>query len=490
MEMSRFDINKITRTPEQWSALAFKQTTENNIQWKIALGVIVAAVAASATSPVTGIAIALWSIFSSVQQATLVQRNQVAIREYGCIAHVLDGDDFRAYYQQVGKEAIDKELTFATQQGYSLSDAALDYLEDESIDHTQQRGLGFSSTGGTAQERLTLNQTLLPIHHSPFPNTNTQSSIDNGSNVIDIVAMIASPIRNCIIFGIGGSGKGMLVANALRKIKAQTPNRKIFYIDPKNEPGEYGYTDGIVDVVHRKSCDGCCPEEICDWMDEVLDEYTQWANQQQESLLIIDEGSTLGDAAKKTKNNRIGTLILHTASLGGAKRKNVWLMAQSPFVGPLGLELSATSQITAVALVSDQNTNVIKQWQRSPILEKIDLDRLNRLIKESPVKRAVFFGGNSKWWSVPELPNYSAIDRDGNKPSGDALSTLERTELRERTATNQMIDKLERTKYLTLEDFINQELGAGERLAELKQAIIKTIKDANHWGLAYKFQLD
>ncbi|MBD2441375.1 hypothetical protein [Nostoc sp. FACHB-110] len=476
--MSRFDINKIQRSPEEWSAIAFKQTTENNIQWKIALGIVVAAVAASATSPITGFAIALWSIVSSIQQARSVQRNQIAIREYGCVAHVLNGDDFRAYYKQVGKDAVEAELKFATGQEYSLSNAALEYLEEAGSDKSEVRKI----TPATSDLRLESSSLL--------PSTNTQSSVHDGSNVIDIVAMIAAPIRNCIIFGIGGSGKGMLVANALRRIKADNPRRKIFYIDPKNEPGEYGYTDGIVDVVHRKSCDGCCPEEICDWMDEVLDEYIQWANQQEESLLIIDEGSTLGDAAKKTKNNRIGTLILHTASLGGAKRKNVWLMAQSPFVGPLGLELSATSQITAVALVSDQNTNVIKQWQRSPILEKIDLDRLVQLIKESPVKRAVFFGGNSKWWAMPELPNYSAIDRDGNQPSGDALSTFERRQLRGRTATATMIDKLETTPHLTLDDFIIQELGQGDRLEELKPAIIAVIKKANHNGLSYKFKLD
>lgn len=53
MEMSRFDIQKIEISPEEWSALDFKQTTENDIQWKIALGIIVAA---SATSLITRIA--------------------------------------------------------------------------------------------------------------------------------------------------------------------------------------------------------------------------------------------------------------------------------------------------------------------------------------------------------------------------------------------------------------------------------------------------
>ncbi|MEH1978689.1 MAG: hypothetical protein V7L27_05360 [Nostoc sp.] len=319
--------------------------------------------------------------------------------------------------------------------------------------------------------------------------------------VIDIVREIASPIRNCIIFGIGGSGKGMLVANALRRIKAEKPNRKIFYIDPKNEPSEYGYTEGVVDVVRRKKCKNESPENICKWMDEVLDGtdesigYIEWANNQEESLLVIDEGSTLGDAAKKCRNERIGTLILHISSLGGSSKENVWLLAQSPYVGPLGLNLSATSQITAVAIISDKNTNVLKQWKKSPILEMIDLVQINTLIKASPCNRAVFFGGNSTWGAMPELPNYSALDRDNDKPTGDSLSTEQRQQLRtftaiQRSPSQQMIDKLERTRHLTLEDFIVKELGQNDRADELKTAIVTLIRQTDHQGLIYKFNID
>jgi hypothetical protein len=399
MEMTRFDITRTQRTPEQWSAIAFKATTENNIQWNIAGGLIVAAVAASATSPITGALIAGWTIYSSFKKAQCIQRNQAAIREYGCIAHILDGDDFRGYVQQVGHDSVNKELQFASSQEYEFSGAAIDYIEDTAQVNESPQVL-FSSASPL----------LVPSDSLPT-NTNTSSSIHNPTHVIDIVREIASPIRNCIIFGIGGSGKGMLVANALRRIKAENPNRKIFYIDPKNEPSEYGYTEGVVDVVRRKKCKNQPPENICKWMDEVLDGtnesigYIEWANNQEESLLVIDEGSTLGDAAKKCRNERIGTLILHISSLGGSSKENVWLLAQSPYVGPLGLNLSATSQITAVAIISDKNTNVLKQWKKSPILEMIDLVQINTLIKASPCNRAVFFGGNSTWGAMPELPN-------------------------------------------------------------------------------------
>ncbi len=130
MNMTRFDINKIQRTPEQWSARAFKSTTENNNQWNIAFGLVVAAIAASATSPLTGALIAGWTLYSSFKKAKEIQRNQAAIREYGCIAHILDGDDFRGYVQQVGQDSVNKELQFASSQEYEFSKAAIDYIED------------------------------------------------------------------------------------------------------------------------------------------------------------------------------------------------------------------------------------------------------------------------------------------------------------------------------------------------------------------------
>ncbi|MCC5632558.1 hypothetical protein LC613_33650 [Nostoc sphaeroides CHAB 2801] len=487
--MTRFDINKIQRTPEQWSAIAFKSTTENNNQWNIALGLIVAAVAASATSPLTGALIAGWTIYSSFKKAKDIQRNQAAIREYGCIAHILDGDDFRGYVQQVGHDSVNKELQFASSQEYEFSNAAIDYIED-------------TAQVNSSPQAIIPNGYTLPTPTYSLPiNTNTSSSVHNPTHIIDIVREIASPIRNCIIFGIGGSGKGMLVANALRRIKAEKPNRKIFYIDPKNEPSEYGYTEGVVDVVRRKKCKNESPENICKWMDEVLDGtdesigYIEWANNQEECLLVIDEGSTLGDAAKKCRNERIGTLILHISSLGGSSKENVWLLAQSPYVGPLGLNLSATSQITAVAIISDKNTNVLKQWKKSPILEMIDLVQINTLIKASPCNRAVFFGGNSTWGAMPELPNYSAKDRDNDKPTGDSLSTDQRQQLRtftaiQRSPSQQMIDKLERTRHSTLEDFIVKELGQNDRADELKTAIVTLIRQTDHQGLIYKFQID
>ncbi|MBW4675914.1 MAG: hypothetical protein KME52_18405 [Desmonostoc geniculatum HA4340-LM1] len=488
--MSRFDALGGDREPEDWTKIAFKKTTEHGLQFQVIGGLVLAGVAAAALNPIAGFVVACWIVVNSAEKIKRTGRNQIAIRDYNCVAHVLEDEDFKAYARQVrsqqGDEVLLSELEFAIENGFDLSDAAYEFLES------------------SAPQMLQPISSQKAASFLPQTQVTTQSSVHVLDHTIDIVKELTTPVQNCIIFGIGGSGKGMLVANALRRIKAENPNRKIFYIDPKNEPGEYGYTEGVVDVVERKSCKNKPPLEICDWFNKVLDDYIEWAAEQEEPLLVIDEGSIAGDAAKKCKDNRIGSLILHISSLGGAAKEKVWLLAQSPFVGPLGIDLSTTSQIVAVTLISAANTNVLKQWKRSPILEMIDLDRLNELIKASPVGRAVFFGGNSRWGAMPKLTNYSEIDRDNNKPTGDALTTEQRQSLRSasgersRTVTatqlkpieQTLVDNLERTKHSTLEDFIIKEMGEGDRLPQLLTAIAQTIKKANHKGLIYKFKLD
>ncbi|WP_334743779.1 hypothetical protein [Nostoc sp.] len=355
----------------------------------------------------------LWSVIQIIEILPLILYNNEKF-----IEKIVTEADGRSRYQE--KDTDDPTLRILKRTYNHLPISVVSNLEVLKIfTYT----VDFLITSSNSLQQSTFISQQSNSHSTELATTNTSSSVHNPTHIIDIVQEIASPIRNCIIFGIGGSGKGMLLANALRRIKAENPNRKIFYIDPKNEPSEYGYTECVVDVVRRKKCKDESPENICKWMDEVLDGtneeigYIEWANNQSESLLVIDEGSTLGDAAKKCRNERIGTLILHISSLGGSSKENVWLLAQSPYVGPLGLNLSATSQITAVAIISDKNTNVLKQWKKSPILEMIDLVQINTLIKASPCNRAVFFGGNSTWGAMPELPNYSALDRDNDKPT-------------------------------------------------------------------------
>ncbi|WP_193200872.1 hypothetical protein [Nostoc sp. MG11] len=481
--MTRFDINKAQRTPEQWSAIAFKQTAQNNIQWNIAGGLIVAAIAASATSPVTGLLIAAWSVFTNIKKAQEIQRNQTAIREYGCVAHVLDGDDFRGYLQQVGKQSVEEELNFAADQGYSFSDAALNYAE--------------AFTPQVLQPQTAL--PVLPMSSRPQDAPSlTQVSNYQPDYTIDIIAKMTDRITNTLIIGVPGTGKGMLLANAIRAAKSKHLGLRVFVIDPKADPKEAGYFEGIADRVERFRCADASPEEVIAWLERCFNAYNEYVNQHGRTLLILDEGTILGNKSNQLKSTLIQDRLVAITSCGDSEGKNAWVAAQSPYVKPLGLTLDTSSQLSVIALARDYDS--VKQWGRSPMLDKVTNVELERLVNASPCGRAIYFGKEGGWFAMPSLQNYSGFDRDNRTFVGaaspqDALTTQQRLTLQAATATQLspsqiMIDKLERTKHLTLEAFIEQEIGERERLDELRQAIILTIKNANHRGLLYKFKID
>ncbi len=479
--MSRFDITHTQKDPDEWSQIAYQRVGQNNLQAHVFGGFLLAGTVAVMSTPITGALVVGYVLWTAIEKGRSQSRNFEAL-DKGCIAHVLDDSDFRAYARQVGPDKLNDELTYALQEDYKLSDTALEYLE------TSNPGL------------LNAPQKPFALPASIATNTDSNTAIAGLPDLtIDIVEAMTSPVQNCAIFGVGGSGKGMLVANALRRIKATNPNRKIFYIDPKSEPKEYGYLEGVVDEIRRKPCKNRPEQEICDWIDECLDEYLSWSATQEETLLVIDEGTVLGHAAKKCKNTRIGSHILHVSSLGGSAKEKVWLLAQSPYVGAMGLDLTTTSQIVNVCIISQDNSNVIKQWKKSSIMETIEQSALEELFKACPVpktKRAIFWGGTSKWYAMPVLENYSSYNRDEDKPTGDALSTSDRASLRDATAVAtaanpvdavaQMVNKVARTKYNNLADFIKHDLKS-DNTDEIKLAVVNTIRDRT--DLLEKFNL-
>jgi len=128
--MTNFDPTKSFKDPNEWSQLAFKETTENNIQWFVGGGIVLALGASALVSPFTGAIVGGWTIYLAVKKAGAVQANQRAIREHGCIAHVLEGENLKNFKRQVGEQEVIKQISFAKEQGYQLSFDAEDLYED------------------------------------------------------------------------------------------------------------------------------------------------------------------------------------------------------------------------------------------------------------------------------------------------------------------------------------------------------------------------
>jgi four helix bundle protein len=260
--MTRFNPEKNNKTPEEWSEVALKTTQENHLQWNVIGGIVLGALAASTASPITGGLIVGYFLWDSWKKAGEIQRTQAAIAELGCVAQVLDGDDFADYARQVGNEAVIEELKFASERGLALSDAAADFYDDNAA--TIPKTLPDTTSPLMATAKTLLEKAGLQPQIQTIANTyNPIAALQ-----IDIISEISDRITNTFIIGIPGSGKGMLVSNAIRQAKRSYGSAlKVFAIDPKNDPKEAGYYD-CCDYVERFNCMDAKPKTVAAFIEE------------------------------------------------------------------------------------------------------------------------------------------------------------------------------------------------------------------------------
>ena len=424
--MTRFNPEKNNKSPEEWSEVALKATQENHLQWNVIGGIVLGALAASTASPITGGLIVGYCLWDSWKKAGAIQRNQAAIAELGCVAQVLNGDEFADYARQVGNEAVMDELKFASSRGLALSDAAADFYEDNAVSVAKSfptnNNTPLMVTAKTILEKAGLQpqmQTALVDRYDPTADAK-----------IDIISEMSDRVSNTIVIGIPGSGKGMLISNAVRAIKQKHPTLKVFVIDPKDDKKEAGYFEGC-DVVKGYACMDAKPGTVAAWAESAFDEYAIYAQKNERTLLIIDEGTMLGNKLQQAKSTLLVDKLTSYTSGGDSAGRNVWFMMQTPYVGGASLNLSTTSQMTSIVIAFSENIGAIAQWKSAKIFKQLSLDAVSELIENSTTGRAVYYGKTGKWYMMPELKNYSGYDRDkrkylpGFEPQDSVIDKLE-----------------------------------------------------------------
>ena len=174
-------------------------------------------------------------------------------------------------------------------------------------------------------------------------------------------------LSNTLIVGLMGSGKGILVSNALRAAKKKFPKLKIFVIGPKCDEKENGYFDGVANILKRFRCENQPDEIVINWVTECFDEYYKFSEQNEQTLLFLDEGFAVGEACSRQRNSIIQSKISNF-SLADSRGKNFWLASTAPFVKGLGLNLSASTNLVVIGLIRENNLGILKQWSRSTLI--------------------------------------------------------------------------------------------------------------------------
>jgi hypothetical protein len=371
---------------QQYQIRALRQAEGDNLQLKVVVGLIASLGLAGAINPMAGLILAAWVWYRSAREARESGLNSAAIID-GTFAHSLDEDDFTKYRELVGEDQVQQQLQEAVKRKLPISNHAKQLVKATPV-----------ICGAEPMQ-------VEPMQVVEVPKVETIG--------FDINQLV-QPLENMFILGCGGSGKGVLVSNLLRTAQQNDPQLKVFVIDPKGEVGESGYWE-TCDHVERNQVANMDSTQVIQWLDYCLDKYLSWLAVVEKSggrgLLIVDELLILGHHSKAARYNRIGSLVISTASLGDVIGRKVWLITQTPYVTGVGLTLTQSSQIPWVCLIGA--TNPLRQWGKAATLTPIAPDQLQRLKESSPVGRAIMAGDT--WYAMPRLTNYSGVDRDTKK---------------------------------------------------------------------------
>ena len=399
----------------EWLQIASESIpdNENKGQLLIATGVIGGLIITGATSfPPAGVVFGAWCLFNAFKGNAEVSKNLESVEEYGYVAHCLSRNNLRDFRDQFGDEETFRQIEWARDRNFWVSGDAEDFADSFNIIPTISR------------EKLIAHQPKLEsvassLGTSTYQQTNSTVDIydPHAKSKIDIISEMVNPIGNFFIVGLGGSGKGIILSNALREIKRLYPNKKIFIINGKDSLKERGYFDGVVEKNQHKilHCETAKPATVCAWFEACVKEYDEFAAANNGALLIIDEGTIIGARLKAGNSTALGDKLIGVTSCGGDSNKNIWFIAQTPFAGANGSDLSGLGQLTPIAIVNKSNLAVLDIWKSAKIFKKYDTETITELTEQSPRGRAFYFGRTTQWYSMQELTNYSGYDRDTEK---------------------------------------------------------------------------
>lgn len=506
--MSRFDLEKTNKDPEEWGQLALQNVGNNGLQMHVFGGFALAATVAVMSNPLTGALVAGYVLFSAFEKGRNQQKNFDAVRK-GCVAHVLDGGEFRAYVRQVGHDTVMKELQYATEEEYEISDAALDYLEQVAPTEAQDtpRLAGFPAP--ELPQPQGLNFTLI----------STQTLAPGQIVVPDNVTTDLAQTPRLVIYGVPGSGKDFLMSHLYREAKNHYGNKITFFmLDCKDDPKETGYFDGVIDKLYRKKVFKSDAKDVFIWVKAILEEFEKYDAGTGFKVLVCNEFAAINASLDQLpKDKELGcrpsawwkTKIASYGSSGDSEGIRIWMASQNGHTESLKLSGGDKAIFKPVLIAKDDSmseTELILVANVIPQDAKISTEEMQKLCAASPVKRCMFHGAMNKWIPVPELANYSGYNRDkrefASRPGQqDALTDQEREELRDATSavktqappktdnTEQLINKLSRSRQTSLEDFIAKDLKAPERIQELKPAIVSVLREAKRNDLLEAFNL-
>ncbi|MBD2047280.1 hypothetical protein H6F78_17055 [Coleofasciculus sp. FACHB-64] len=204
--MSAFNPKKKELPAICWQKLAHESLEESSSGSQVLIigGIVGGLLGASITGfPPTGLLIGGWAFYEAWRRTAALNKNEQAIAQHGCIAHLLTQEKLRDFTNQVGEQEVKRQIEWASENGYSLTADAEEFLE------SQQQSESVAIAGEAPQRSDLLKQAIAIFQREP--RESSESIVEAPSKTTGLQpfdrARIINESKGLMIIGDMGAAK-------------------------------------------------------------------------------------------------------------------------------------------------------------------------------------------------------------------------------------------------------------------------------------------
>ena len=417
--MSSFNPLSRQLAPDEWRQIAHEAIEQSDSSHTVVMGGFLGLLAGAVVSPITGILVFSYFAHKAWKDSTETDRNDQAVETYGCVAHVLKGENLHDFAAQAGEVEACRQIQWAIDRGYRISPDAQEYLsfrknalppaeatsEDKAVAIALSPATAVTET--TPASNLPASAQIESSEEAIAPpavvSTATAIELAHRIPLVNLAQQIGVELKPTIFSAMPRVGKGMLVAYAWRYAKIAHPDLEVWVIDPKAHPSESGYWHGV-DRIWRKPIDqySVNDQTIASEIEAFVEAWRQ--SPTRPKLLIFDEQVLVKARLPHWYEGYVPSLMLTESSSGEPDRRYLWAITQSPLVGDMGLSGGNRSSFLFCAIGRPHTVAHLESAKKSGFVPSVPAAAD---YSASPVEVLAYYSARGNWIA---LPRYQAID--------------------------------------------------------------------------------
>jgi hypothetical protein len=372
--------------------------------------------------PIVGMAAGAYFLYSAVDSALQKGKQAEYIKDVGLIAHALKEPDLVRYAEIVGVDAVVDEILQAYSDGQAITPAARKLCQAMGKNPKRRSIATFLEEIKALQD--------LPHESTALTAATIAPTIAGGTcKIHTAVDDLVNPVRSSYIAAPPRTGKGILIAMAMKEFKRRYPNGTLYSYTPKQDPKEHWYWE-FSDQHFNPDLDDN-PTRAAQSLYAMIRHWQSLPSSPDAPILFVcDELSATMARLKPVKMSEVDDtlftddnrpfsvwlldFLIHEASMRQSVDRFVWVLTPLATVSESGASASALKSLRNYTLASRENLKFADGGNATFAAPKITTDHplLSRY-------QTIAYSHDSQSW-LP-IPTIAPADLERCKQSNPAL---------------------------------------------------------------------